>query len=205
MINYCSIIDNRATKALLSMVPCIAIDREHPRYSNARTLTLCGARTGVAERLQAFKSLCGATARVTKCLPAYNIVSRSQSLTRKLGESGYARLHTTGIFERLLDYYSRFWISTRLRQSLQSLNSGCKTCNSLASYPGSSPANSLWPRVSAELDIIMVMLRGRGADRVVCCGWSWVKTRKSIVIAHQRRDGRSVWRSSSSKFIVWKW
>ena len=54
--------------------------------------TLCGAQTGVVERLLAFNSLCGATARVTEHL-AY-----------------YRRL----IFECLLDYYSRFRLSTRL-------------------------------------------------------------------------------------------
>ena len=40
-------------------------------YSNIRTPTPCGARTGVAEHLLAFNSLCGATARITKRLPAY--------------------------------------------------------------------------------------------------------------------------------------
>ena len=39
-------------------------------YSNIRTPTPCGARTGVAERLLAFDSLCGAAARVTERLPA---------------------------------------------------------------------------------------------------------------------------------------
>ena len=60
--------------------------------------TPCGARTGVAEHLLAFNSLCGATARVT---------------------------------ERLLTYYSRFWISTRFLLWLRSLNGDCQTCTNL--------------------------------------------------------------------------
>ena len=40
-------------------------------YSNIRTPTPCRTRTGVAERLLAFDSLRGATARVTKRLLAY--------------------------------------------------------------------------------------------------------------------------------------
>ena len=45
---------------------------EHPHYySNIQTPTPCGAQIGVAERLLAFDSLFGATARVTKHLLAY--------------------------------------------------------------------------------------------------------------------------------------
>ena len=39
--------------------------------------------------------------------------------------------HTTGVFERLLDYYSCLRISTRLLLSLWSSNGGCQMCISL--------------------------------------------------------------------------
>ena len=39
--------------------------------------------------------------------------------------------HTKDIFERLLDYYSRFQMSTRLLLSLWNSNGGCQTCTSL--------------------------------------------------------------------------
>ena len=57
-----------------------------------------------------------------------NIWTISAELQRGLLNVFY---HTTGIFECLIDSYSRFQISTKLLLSLQSSNRGYKTCTSL--------------------------------------------------------------------------
>ena len=80
-------------------VPCLKL------YSNIQTPTPCGAWMGVAKRLLAFDSHCGATARVTECLPAH--YRRFQMSTRLL---------------------QSFQISTGRLLSLQSSNRGCVKC-----------------------------------------------------------------------------
>ena len=84
--------------------------------------TPCRARTGVPERLLAFDSLCGATARITERLLAFDsLCGATARVTERLLAYQY-----TGVFEHMLDYYSRFRISTtsRLLLSLAELERG---------------------------------------------------------------------------------
>ena len=66
---------------------------------------------GVAERLLAYDSLCGATTRVTECLPAY-----------------YRRFRmSTGLYSRFLDFYCHCRARTGVAKRVLAFDSLCGT------------------------------------------------------------------------------
>ena len=135
MINYC--ISSIRTPTFKIIIPI------------SEYLHLAELKTGVAERLLAFDSLCGARARVTKRFLAYYRCFRMSTrllvllrglnggcqtcdiLRQSLWSSNRGRQTCTSLQQSLRGSNGSCQMCTSLRQSLGSSNGGCQTWNSL--------------------------------------------------------------------------
>ena len=93
------------TRVLQCSSSSVGLAQARPNYSNIRTPTPPRARMGVAKRLLAFDSLCGASVRVTDCVLAFR-----------------AR---TGVAKRVIAFNSRYGGQTGVPQ--MSFNNRCRT------------------------------------------------------------------------------